>query len=247
MPIMYDYVQGKGGSLPFYKRSKKTARQSIKTSLYRPRSFRAPQSFIRSVSGGLSIQNTASNRGFQVGAGFTQGVAMKFALDGFTVVSPGGTTNTYAMSYSDFQNMYDQYRIKKIVVRFYLSWDNTDNSTGAKGVNPIFTIAQDNVDNVAPSTETELRQYNTQKDFQLSGNRYTTKVYPKIVSEVLGSTGTAAAVGSAANQWIQTANPSIPHYGLKLWMNLLDFYSNTTALGNMLVTCDYHLEMKNTI
>jgi len=247
MPIMYGVYQGKGGSMPYARRTKKAPRASVRLSVARPRSFRAPQAFIRSCSGGLSIQNTSTNRGFQVGANFTQGVAMKFALDGFTVVSPSGTTNSYSMPYSDFQNMYDQYRIKKIVVRFYLSWNDTNNSTGAKEVNPVFTIAQDNVDNVAPSTETELRQYNTQKDFQLSGNRYTTKVYPKIVNEVLGSTGTAAAVGSAASQWIQTANPSIPHYGLKLWMNLLDFYSNTTALGNMLITCDYHLEMKNTI
>jgi len=246
MPVMYGVYQGKG-SLPYSRRPKKTARASVKMSLYRPRSFKAPQTFVRSVSGGLSINNTSTNRGFQVSATYTQGIALKFQLDGFTVVAPTGSTNTYSMSYSDFQNMYDLYRIKKIIVRFYVSWDNVNNSTGAKEVSPVFTIAQDSADNVAPSSESELRQYNTQKEFQLSGNRYTTKVYPKIVNEVLGQSGTAAASGSTSNQWLQTANPSIPHYGLKLWMNLMDFYSNTTGLGNMLITCEYHMEMKNTV
>lgn len=244
--MVYSVYQGKGGSLPFAKRKPKAARQSVKMSLTRSPRYKLPQSFRRSCSLNLDITNTASSKGFGVTGVFSKGIAFKFELSGFTVSSPTSTA-TASMVATDFQQMYDQYKIKAVRLKFYLSSNSFNSSSADKDPNPVFTIANDYVDNVPPTSDAELRQYDNHKDFQFNNNSLVQLVKPRIVNEVMGTSGTAQAVGQSANQWIQTSSLTVPHYGCKMWVNFIGMENNTTTLSKMLITATYYLEMKNTV
>lgn len=110
-------------------------------------------------------------------------------------------------NYTEFTNLFDQYRINKIVIRFVPS-ANSD-SVGSTHVIPNFHTIIDNNDSTTPTALNEL--YESQSWKRTRGTQVQTRVF---------TPSSLIDIGLSSNspkwkQWISTDFPSVDHYGLK--------------------------------
>jgi len=117
---------------------------------------------------------------------------------------------------SDFTNLFDQYRIRKVVLSFKPNQQSFTSSTGSSAVTNIPTrivTAIDYDDSVAPTSLNELREYNTAQ-VNTMVESFTREIRPAVsimAYEGVGSTGYCPKW----DQWISTNDPGVPHYGIK--------------------------------
>lgn len=249
MPLM-SYVPYSRQDLPVY-RPKKQRNKNIfrKSVLNRTRFSKQVTTIRRSCSMIVDLYNSSSlGSGFKVGTATSRGVALKFDATGFTMTSLTQSNSSSGMTTSDLSALYDNYRIKGITVRFYTNFNTAIAGTGNSNVLPVLLICNDNVDNLVPTSENNMRENSNMKEVQISQNRYIHKVWPQAINEVLGSTGTAAALANLPRStWLQTSNMFVPHYGMKLWLNTIGQDLDANVLGSMLITCEYLLELKSVV
>lgn len=248
MPLM-SYVPYSRQDLPVYKPKRQKGKYSISKSLLRSTRIRSRPTVIRrSCSNTIPLRNGSAGQGFYFNGTYSLGVACKLDASGFTVsmLSTDKASNT--MTTSDIANLYDSYRIKSVTFRFYLNYNTTQSAPNNSEVLPVFVIATDYQDNTVPLTEAAMRENSNHKEFQITQNRYTHKIYPQAVNEVLGATGTAAAVSNLPRKsWLQTANMGVPHYGWKLYMNTIGQNADSYELGSMLITAEYLIELQHVV
>lgn len=179
------------------------------------------------------------------GSGNGFGLAMQFSLlNVITWHDATGTSATWNLpSVSEFQSLFSQYRIKKIVLR--MVWDQNVTTSLANFNSPIFNMVTDTDDAVPPLGPSDLMQRQGVRLISLgAGNRsqvQTHTIYPRTML----STATTSGVSSqtqARNMWLSTNNLDITHYGVKFrW----DQMSNSNVpLGTMLCYVDYYIECK---
>lgn len=116
-------------------------------------------------------------------------------------------------NYTEFTNLFDSYRINKIVVKWIPN--RTDAAAGtATELEAQFTSALDFTDATAPANMNEMYQY---ESFKLTrGTRAHTRVFrPSTIDYVATSAG-ANSGNPTWRQWISTSSPTILHYGLKV-------------------------------
>lgn len=120
---------------------------------------------------------------------------------------------------NEFQALYDQYMIKKIV--FKLIPRGFDTNVVQGGVtNAGFNIhsAIDYDDGNVPTGPNDLLQYQSYRC--TPGNRTHTRVWvPKTVSGINNNVGVLVGAGAKAYQWIDVAQPNVPHFGLKMYID----------------------------
>jgi len=138
---------------------------------------------------------------------------------------------------SDFTNLFDQYRIRKVVLQFKANQQSFTSSTGSSAVTNIPTrivTAIDYDDSVAPTSLNELREYNTAQ-VNTMVESFTREIRPAVsimAYEGVGSTG-----------WISTNDPGVPHYGIKWAVPSAVASTNGYQLA---VEATYHLEFRIT-
>jgi hypothetical protein len=111
-------------------------------------------------------------------------------------------------NYTEFTNLFDQYRINKVVVKFVPS-ANVD-AIGASQIIPSLHTAIDNNDATAPTALSQLYEYQSYK--RTRGTQVHTRVWtPSALVEI-----STSASSPKWKQWIGTQFPSIEHYGLKV-------------------------------
>lgn len=113
---------------------------------------------------------------------------------------------------TEFTNLFDQYRINKVV----LKWVPLANSANAGTQSTtLFYSVLDYTDDTVPTTEQQLVEYASLKITQ--GLRQHTRIFtPTTLDSLTDDTGAATYSGNPKiKQWISTSSPNVPHYGVK--------------------------------
>lgn len=138
---------------------------------------------------------------------------------------------------SDFTALYDQYKIKGVAIKIIpLSDSATANSSGFL---PTLYWRRDGDDSAAPANESEVRQSQDTKTMRLTGPRSIYIPYPKVNNEVQLS---GALTGYApANRWVDCADTTAIHNGLKFWMKNVDLRAQPTTTTAFRIEVVYYM------
>lgn len=143
---------------------------------------------------------------------------------------------------SDFQNLFDSYRVNKLVLTIipkvsdYVAQVPTTLTSvgGANAMMPTIHSAIDYDDSNAPTNFNQMVQYDIYRSTR--GHREHTRVWVPKVELTAGATSGLPK----SYQWIDTDNIEVPHRGLKVWI------TPPASLGASLgqATCYFDLKIK---
>jgi len=128
-------------------------------------------------------------------------------------------TMAYMPSVSDFVNLFHDYKINKLVLRFTTNCGDSYNP--GQGLPTFYTVI-DPHDSVAPSTFSQIQNYASVEEWQASQDRpfvRSFKPQPAMANFVsIASTGYGYPGGKS--QWLdlQNGGTNIIHYGVKGWI-----------------------------
>ena len=158
---------------------------------------------------------------------------------------------SFAFALADIPNissigaLFDQYRIEEI--QFRLRSRNpavfVANSASPNYSTPQSLLVIDRDDNTAPTTLLELQQYDNCQSYQAQDNIdviFKPSITPSVFS---GGAFSGYAVDESGKYWLDVANTSIPHYGLKLGLSAL--VATTTQKFDWDIEAVYKVSFKN--
>lgn len=151
-------------------------------------------------------------------------------------------------NYSELTSLYDEYCISKVVVEFIprgailsqaINTATTGNTNQLYGtVQPFITVI-DYDDATAPTTRNELLQYGTCKVSK--PHTYVKRVFtPKIAIQTY-KTAVSSGYMAKGHQWLDCADDTVPHYGLK-WAWDQDQNAVSTTLYD--IYCTYYVKFR---
>lgn len=146
---------------------------------------------------------------------------------------------------TDFTNLFDFYKILKIVVRFEPTWSEVSLDTEPTAANLInnnkhYRVAHDFNDDSPPSTEAELFQYSNCKSYP-ANCPFEVVLYPKVAQPVYS--GVLAGYQAASPTWCDTAYINVVHYGLKMWVPQFGNFAAGALICRVIPT--FHVALKN--
>lgn len=141
-------------------------------------------------------------------------------------------------NYTEFTNLYDQYRIKGVKVIFDFTSQEPNINASYNFIGKFYT-AIDLDDNNTPS-EVEIQQMRYCKVRRPIGT-VTRYLKPRALNTMYNDGVTSAYSLSPKKLWIDVAYPSVYHYSLKyFWTSM-----NASFNGLAYVTVKYYLEFRN--
>lgn len=153
-------------------------------------------------------------------------------------------------NYTEFTSLFDAYRFKGVKLEFVPIYNSHEINEGpASGLDdrlgmPLMTYARDYDDANAPTSEDTMLQYATNRRLQLSTRKSIYIASPRCASLVYKDGITPVGYSEAkANQWIDSANPDVLHYGLKYFLPV----ENLSKIVYIRVYATYYLEFKRVI
>jgi len=163
-----------------------------------------------------------------------------------SAASPGALT--------DITNLFDNYRIAKVSLRFDLSYNSAPGNAGS-GYGPLSTvplihICPDYDDNAIPANRENVMENAYARTYKLDRS-FTMTITPRAQTVVsTGATTTSTAAGGLlpVGTWLDCGSPQIPHFGAKFWIE--DFPVSATGSvpsAQLRITPTYYLECKNVI
>lgn len=182
---------------------------------------------------------------------FRRAVTRQFAwnpavgIDGFpyntlqVTFAPGGInwriagTSVYTDAVpnaTEFTSLYDQWRLKGVVVRFDASTNIYSNSGIAYATPLVYYIAD--YDDPNDTTLTDMQQYPQMRVHSFNSGGYSPLILgcKPVPLNTLASAGFLNTFGVGYNdEWLRTAEFSVPHYGLKYAFNANGGTQNTTV------------------
>lgn len=219
--------------MPLYKRRYAPRRRFIRKRRLVARVPRRPRAWQRGVIGpprpSYNFKRTWYNENY-----FSTGSAGVPTLAGLSF-------NLSSMpNASEFSNLFDSYRINKIVVKIIPKITETSTvlaSTGNSAL-PQIHSALDFNDSIAPTSLAQLTQYSTHK--MTRGNMVHTRVFTPCVELSANATANTAP---KSYQWLDTSHLDIAHLGMKLYIPTLG--TQTVIYYDYSVTM--YFSCKNTI
>lgn len=136
----------------------------------------------------------------------------------FPVSGYNGTAFTFDLTrltnYTEFYNLYDQYKITGVKV--YFDWSPDNNSTsGLEIYTPKLWMFRDYDDATTPTLD-EMTESTRVKCMRMSVHKtHSIFLRPAVLNQVYESVVSSGNVPKWG-QWIDTADSAVPHYGLKL-------------------------------
>lgn len=150
------------------------------------------------------------------------------------------------MDYNDFTQLFDRYKITGIKLKF-LFQNNVSalQAVGNRAPLPLITYAFDADDANSPPTRQAVAVKQYAKEKILNGNRTFSVFYKPRLSKLVYNGIITSAYTSSKPEWLDCNNPSVPHFGVKLWLN--NWYSDTdTSSMKLTIQPIYYLAMKDT-
>ncbi len=162
--------------------------------------------------------------------GAIQNLAYSFKLD--NVVNP-----------SDFTNLYDMYKINKVVLHLEPVMNQTAFPVNAP-TNRRIRVVHDYNDNNPLTQEDDYLEYSNCKSYSsVRGAPIRITLYPKINNTVENSGGTNAFTSIPSNKvWLNIADDEVPHFGLKIFIPAGIATSEALIFK---VRAKFHLSFKN--
>jgi len=148
-------------------------------------------------------------------------------------------------NWSEFTNLFDQYRIRQVTVRVDYS-ANTMTNSGVAYTAPIIYAAVD-YDDESDATANALFQYPGCITHSFIENGYKPLIInfkPRPLRDVAGIGVLTGYSPMARAPFIRVADNAIPHYGLKMALNLQGASANV-AVGYFNIQVAFDLELIN--
>lgn len=167
-------------------------------------------------------------------------------MTGDDVLTSGDGATTFKLndvnSHTELVNLFDNYRIVKILYRFVLIRNPSEYSgtiPAAKGLYPRLTWCHDFNDST-PVTRTLMIQKANMREFFFTDNSQKTKwfVLNPAALAVNYETAVLSSYSPKWKQWLDTGDNSCPHYGIKY--NYSELYTGIAIR----MECKYILECK---
>lgn len=115
--------------------------------------------------------------------------------------------------FTEFQNLYDQFRINKVVWKLVPNVNSAE-SGAAQKLPQVHSVCDYN-DSTAPTTLDELIQYNNYR-MTMGSRIHNRKLTPAFLDNVYVTTATQRAGNPNYKQWLSTSNSTdVPHHGIK--------------------------------
>nr|AGA18403.1 hypothetical protein [uncultured marine virus] len=177
--------------------------------------------------------------------------AKKFHIDLTTnTQSEFFSAHTFALTdlinAAEIIQLFDQYKLTGIKLKFNLNVEVPSGQTGITGVpeptyGPLLYYLIDHDDATVPANMDEIREYSATRMVRMSGQKsFSLWIKPSVLSKVYESVATSGY----APKWgvtISTDDPDVPHYGLKL-----AFQKPTIVnFGRVEVEPTYYFTVKN--
>lgn len=146
-------------------------------------------------------------------------------------------------NYTEFTNLYNEYKVSRIKVKFMYSANSQDVSTAllSTALPTIYTAVDPN-DSTLPTSVSELLQY---KSFRARRADKPFSVYfkPQFATAAYSGTFTSYA---AQTGWIDTSSPSVKHYGLKWIVDPMFYSTGTNVTGRLQTIITYYIKCRGT-
>lgn len=184
--------------------------------------------------GNLLLYQLTSNTAGETSTGFISGG------NSFSMNSGGANPASCSITNStEFTNLYDQYRLNKVVLEYKWSLGNTalggvpaDNIMGNP---PILYIYNDYDDRVAPTYQEVMEQGRCKKVVLTPNKIVRMSVRPALLTQLFNG-------GDSLKwkQWINTNNPIAPHFGQKFGVH----YQGSQAYGVLSIIPTFYFSCK---
>ena len=157
-----------------------------------------------------------------------------------------GTTLADFAGYASYAAIFDQYRIREVLVRIKARNNAVSvfNTASPNGAVPTAYIVRDLDDGTALSAVIDALQYDNCQTFNGQEDcvvRYQPAVTPAVYG---GGAFSGYAVERSDKLWLDIANTTIPHYGLKIEIGPLT--ATTTSSWVWDITAEAIVEFQNT-
>lgn len=182
---------------------------------------------------------------------FTERVVTEYDLD----VNGSGLFQTFAFSdiYNtlSYQKLFEYYKINKVIITFrYKAAMNSHKDTvttttqSVNEVNPIIWFKVDHND-VNADPLSVLKSSTRTKEIQFTNNKPKIQIVlkPAIISEAYKSS-VASTYIPKWGQWLTTGDPSVPHYGIKMYATG-PAAATSASYGSIVVEKQYYFTCKN--
>lgn len=126
----------------------------------------------------------------------------------------GATTFNLAQlpNSTEFTNLFDMYRINKVVIKFVPNHNSSDLATANQNI-PNFHSILDYTDATAPASLSSMYEYANWK--MSRGTSIHKRVFTPASLDFVNATAGANAGNPTWKQWISTTAPTIEHYAIK--------------------------------
>lgn len=206
-------------------------RRPIRRRIYRKKTQNKVHTYIRWAD--KDTQYPGSNGPSSILASNTeQNLVYTFKLD--NIVNP-----------SDFTNLYDQYRINKVVLVLERQLNQTGTVTVNSPNNKRVRVVHDYNDANPLTQEDDYLEYANCKSYQAIGNgSIKITLYPKVnnVVENVGGAATAFTSMNSNRIWLNIAEDEVPHFGLKIFV---PSFITSEGVELFKVRAKFHLSLKN--
>lgn len=181
------------------------------------------------------------------GSGYGFGMAFQFTLANvYTWHDASGTSATWAVpSVTEFQSLFDSYRLAKIELK--MIWNQNVTEVTAGYALPIFNICNDDDDANPPLGPQELLQRAGNRQIAFgSGNRsliQTQTINPQaLLAGAASSGGTVNMTHAPRSTWMDTNDLSTNFYGCKIRWDQQSAVN--LSLGSFLIYVSYYIDCK---
>lgn len=209
---------------------------------------RAPARVTRSMQNRLS---TIRSRGLTYAPSKPHG--FKYIVSkGPLTFSTGSSSTSLGLTFSlsDIGNaaeliaLFDQFRLDKVVVKITPTFNSIDApSIASSMITPQIFTAIDYDDNTAPPSEASIREFGSCKETNGSKAHIRTLV-PKVLTMAYKTALTTAYAPAKSAMYIDCADSTVPHYGLKVYMNNGGM-SGSGSPWSARIECRYYVSLKN--
>lgn len=166
-----------------------------------------------------------------------------FVVVGDNTVNSGVNATTFNLSQlagnGELTALFDNYRITRVLYRFLIKRDPSQNPSAstASGLFPSIRWVHDFNDST-PISKAQMMQHAAMREFYFSENKQVSRWFslkPSTLSTTYES-GVTNAFSSKWGQWLDTADNTCPHYGLKFAYD--GMYSGMTLQIEAKVICE---------
>jgi len=170
-------------------------------------------------------------------------------LDGAVVKTFNFTLAQLGTKYTDFTNLFSQYKLNMAIVKFYPSSSQVVISTGPSGTQNMIITIWPNTHGVpidATFTHAQLLEIQRKKTFMFPLNRPTSvKMYLKQLSNTyVGTSGAYVDYTTTRPRYLSTGEINTPHYGMNVHIRKMDGTTFGTNAPRLLIREKVYLTCK---